>query len=377
MPQTRRLIVVSALSILLSSCTQQIDTHQVNPNPNQPGVGGHALLGPHGPALGENTIADLAATAMKSVVNIDTKTSVVVPSDPFSGFSPFGMFEDSPSMRKYEIAGTGSGVIYRQDGFILTNNHVVGKATAIKVTLNDNRVFAGSVVGRDPYTDLAVVKIAANGLPVAKFGSAQTLRPGDFAFAIGSPAGLSNTVTLGIISALGRSLGEIGEGGLIQTDTAINPGNSGGPLLNIHGEVVGINTAIRKDYQNIGFAIPTDIAQKIADQLLSKGNVQHPYVGIMMQDLSEDLNKALQLPPGTKGVVIAKVVPGSPGDDAGLQTGDVINNVDGTPVSTSKDVQKIVKSHKPGDPLKMTISRNGQSNTITINVGQMPDQRPQ
>jgi S1-C subfamily serine protease len=371
MPQMRSLIVVSALSILLSSCTSQIDTHQVNPNPP---VNTNPALSAHGPALGENTIADLAAIAMKSVVNIDTKTDVVVPSDPFSSF---GLFDQNPSVRRFEIAGTGTGVIYRQDGYILTNNHVVGKATGIKVTLNDNRVFSGKVVGRDPYTDLALVKIPVNGLQAAKFGSAQVLRPGDFALAIGSPAGLSNTVTLGIISALGRSLGEIGEGGLIQTDTAINPGNSGGPLLNIHGEVVGINTAIRKDYQNIGFAIPTDVAKKIADQLLTKGTIQHPYVGIMMQDLSEDLNRALQLAPGTKGVVIAKVVPGSPGDDAGLATGDVITNVDGKPVTSAKEVRQLVKAHQPGDAIKMTVSRNGKENTITINVGEMPDQTGQ
>jgi serine protease Do len=369
--EKRRVILVSAVSILLTSCTTQIDKQNVNPSPT---VNTAPALSGHGPALGENTIADLAEEAMKSVVNIDTKTSVVVPSDPFSSFSPFGMFDQSPSVRKFEIAGTGTGVIYRQDGYILTNNHVVGKATTIKVTLNDKRVMNGKVVGRDPYTDLALVKIPANNLPVARMGSATTLRPGDFAVAIGSPAGLSNTVTLGIISALGRSLGEIGEGSLIQTDTAINPGNSGGPLLNIHGEVIGINTAIRKDYQNIGFAIPTDIAQKIGDQLLAKGSISHPYVGIMMQDLSEELNKALGLPPGSKGVVIAKVAGGSPGDNAGLATGDVITAVDDQPVSTAKDVQKIVKSHKPGDSLKMTVTRNGQSTPINLTIGELPDQ---
>lgn len=369
MPEKQNLILVSALSILLlSSCGERFDRTPVKPPVIPPALSGH------GPALGENTIADLAEEAMKSVVNIDTTTSVVVPSDPFSNFSRFGLFDQSPQVRKFEIAGTGTGVIYRQDGYILTNNHVVGRASTIKVTLNDKRVFTGKVVGRDPYTDLALVKIPASGLPVARFGSAQKLRPGDFAFAIGSPAGLSNTVTMGIISALGRSLGEIGEGSLIQTDTAINPGNSGGPLLNIHGEVVGINTAIRKDYQNIGFAIPTDIAMKVAEQLASKGSIQHPYVGIMMQDLNEELNKALGMPPGSQGVVIAKVTNGSPADDAGLATGDVITAVDGQTVQTAKDVQRIVKEHKPGDSIKMAVSRNGRSNTITIAVGELPDQ---
>jgi S1-C subfamily serine protease len=368
-------IILCAVSFGLTSCTSQIDTKPVNPTPNV--TAPPALSGGHGAPLGENTIADLAAEAMKSVVNIDTQTSVVVPSDPFTQFSPFGFFDEGTPLRKYEIAGTGTGVIYRNDGYILTNNHVVGKADKIKVTLNDNRVFSGRVVGRDPYTDLALVKIPATGLPVAKFGPAQKLRPGDFAFAIGSPAGLSNTVTLGIISALGRSLGELGEGGLIQTDTAINPGNSGGPLLNIHGEVVGINTAIRKDYQNIGFAIPTEIAQKVADQLLSKGSIQHPYVGISMRDLNDDINKALGLPAGTVGVVIAKVASGSPGDNAGLQTGDVITNVDGQPVRSAADVRKFVKAHQPGDTIKMTVARNGRTETLSINVGAMPTELSQ
>lgn len=362
-------LVMCAISLGLTSCTPTNDTRPVNP-PNV--TAPPALSLGHGAALGENTIADLAAEAMKSVVNIDTETSVVVQQDPFSRFSPFGFFDEGTPLRKYEISGTGTGVIYRNDGYILTNNHVVGKANKIKVTLNDERVFSGKVVGRDPYTDLALVKISATGLPVAKFGSAQKLRPGDFAFAIGSPAGLSNTVTLGIISALGRSLGELGEGGLIQTDTAINPGNSGGPLLNLHGEVVGINTAIRKDYQNIGFAIPTDIAQKVADQLLKKGSIEHPYVGISMRDLNEEINKALGLPAGTKGVVVAKVAEGSPSDEAGLQTGDVITNVDGQVVSSAQDVRKIVKAHQPGDALKMTVSRNGESQSIAVNVGAMP-----
>jgi S1-C subfamily serine protease len=364
-------IIMCAVSVGLTSCTSQIDTRPVNPTPN---VTAPPALSSHGPALGENTIADLAAEAMKSVVNIDTQTSVVVPSDPFSRFSPFGFFDEGTPLRKYEIAGTGTGVIYRNDGYVLTNNHVVGKADKIKVTLNDNRVLEGRVVGRDPYTDLALVKIPATGLPVARFGSSQKLRPGDFACAIGSPAGLSNTVTLGIISALGRSLGEVGEGGLIQTDTAINPGNSGGPLLNIHGEVIGINTAIRKDYQNIGFAIPTEIAKKVADQLLSKGSIQHPYVGISMRDLNEDINKALGLPSGTSGVVVAKVASGSPADNAGLQTGDVITNIDGQPVSSAKDVRNFVKSHQPGDTIKMTVARNGETRTVSINVGAMPSE---
>ncbi len=357
-----------ALAVGIAGCTQQIDTRPT-PNTQQPSPTGQ------GPYLGVNTVSDLAAEAVKSVVNIDTKTSVVMRNDPYRQGVPFGMFDEEPGLRKFEIAGTGTGVIIQQDGFILTNNHVVGKANGIRVTLNDKRVFNGKVVGRDSYTDLALVKIPATGLPVARLGSAKKLRPGDYAIAIGSPAGLSETVTLGIVSALGRTIGDIGEGGLVQTDAAINPGNSGGPLLNISGEVIGINTAIRKDYQNIGFAIPIDTANQIARQLINQGMVAHPYVGIMMQDLTEELNAALRMPAGSKGVVVAKVASGSPGDEAGLQTGDVITSVGGQSVTTAKEVQRIVKTHKPGDSISMTVSRNGQESTAKVTVGNYPAER--
>lgn len=351
----------------LAGCTQidvppKQNTTQVTPTPLT------------SQALGVNTIADTAAEAMKSVVNIDTKTALVVPSDPYSFGGPFGFF-DNPGLQKFEIAGTGTGVIYREDGYILTNNHVVGKASAIQVTLNDKRVLKGKVIGRDPYTDMAVVKIPATGLPVAKLGSAKQLRPGDFAIAIGSPAGLSNTVTMGIISALGRTLGELGETGLIQTDTAINPGNSGGPLLNINGEVVGINTAIRKDYQNIGFAVPIDTARQVADQLISHGQVAHPYIGIMMKDLNEDINRALGLPAGSSGVVVAQVAPGSPADSAGLETGDVITQINGTPVTAASDIQRIVKSQKVGDRITMEVRRNGEKTNVDLTIGEFPGER--
>lgn len=223
-----------------------------------------------GPAItlkiGDNAIADIAESAAPSVVNIDTQMSVSMPRDVFHNGRGFGNFEFffGPGFqglpqepRRFESRGSGSGVIVRKDGYILTNNHVVKNATAIKVTLNDKQVFKGKVVGRDSFTDLALVKIDAQDLPVARFGSSKALRPGDWAIAIGSPLGLDHTVTLGIVSALGRSLADLNNNvELIQTDAAINPGNSGGPLLNIHGEVIGINTAIRSDAQNIGFAIP-------------------------------------------------------------------------------------------------------------------------
>ena len=183
----------------------------------------------------------------------------------------------------------------------------------IKVTLNDKRTFKGTVVGRDSLTDLAIVKIEAKNLPAARFGTSKTIRPGDWAIAIGSPLGLDHTVTLGIISALGRSLSDLNNSvELIQTDAAINPGNSGGPLLNIHGDVVGVNTAIRGDAQNIGFAIPVDVAKDVAAQLLAHGTIARPYLGIFMQELDEKLAHSLALSPSTKGVIIAGIAPDSP-----------------------------------------------------------------
>ncbi len=336
----------------------------------------------HGIALGESSIADLAADAVKSVVNIDTRTSIAIPDLPFQFGGPFGGFEfffgqEMPVRpahpRRFESQGTGSGVIIRPDGYILTNNHVVRQANEIKVTLADKRVFRGRIVGRDSFTDLALIKIDASGLPVARLGSSKQLRPGDWAVAIGSPLGLDHSVTLGIISALGRSVADLKSNvELIQTDAAINPGNSGGPLLNIRGEVIGINTAIRSDAQNIGFAIPVDVARGVVNGLLAHGTVQRPYVGIYMQELEPRLAKSLGLSATTRGVVVARVAPESPAEKAGLTAGDVIERVDGQSVDTAKVVQKLVRAHKVGDQLNLLVSRNGTLTAVNVKVDEYP-----
>jgi Do/DeqQ family serine protease len=335
-------------------------------------------------AMGYNTVADIAAQASKYVVNIDTKKSVSVPDAPFHFNLPFKDFEfffgpgfepfdEKPMMpRKYESRGTGSGVIYRSDGYILTNNHVV-QADEITVTLADKRTFKGTVVGRDSFTDLALVKIDAQNLPAAKLGSSKTLRPGDWAIAIGSPLGLDHTVTFGIVSALGRSLSDLGANvQLIQTDAAINPGNSGGPLLNIQGEVIGLNTAIRSDAQNVGFAIPVDTAKEVASKLLSNGKITHAYLGIYMQDLNDDLRKSLGINTKTNGVLVARIASNSPADKAGLQEQDVIEKINGNPVTSSKQVQEIVRQHKPGDRLNFLVLRNGTFASVDATIGDYP-----
>jgi serine protease Do len=319
--------------------------------------------------FGENTIADIAKDASDSVVNIDIRKSYVV--DDGASFSPFGFGEGQA--RTYEARGVGTGVIYRADGYILTNSHVVGQADDILVTLNDKRKFKGKVVGRDTFTDLALVKIEATNLPVARFGTSLGLRPGDWAIAIGSPLGMDHSVTLGIVSAIGRQvegLSQIAE--VIQTDAAINPGNSGGPLLNIHGDVIGLNEAIRGDGQNIGFAIPVDTVKDVAKQLIDHGGIARAYLGINMQEINPELAQSMGLPDETKGVLVARTMPDGPAAKAGIENGDIIQRVDGSSVQTPKDVQKSVFKHRPNDKLSVLVSRNGALKPIMVTVGDRP-----
>lgn len=338
--------------------------------------------------LTKNVISHIAEDAGKCVVNIDTKQSVSIPDGQFSFGLPFRQFQyffgermpfDDDSARefkgerKFESRGAGSGVIIRSDGYVLTNNHVVRKADDIEVTLSDGRKFKGKVVGRDSFTDLALVKIEANKLPIIRFGKSDQVKPGDWAIAIGNPSGLDHTVTFGIISALGRSINALGSNvELIQTDAAINPGNSGGPLLNIDGELIGLNTAIQSGAQNIGFAIPIDVARDVVDQLLNKGQIDRPYLGIYMQDLNEKLAKSLGVPADTAGVVIARVTSDGPAAGSGLKMGDVITRIDGTEVKDGKSVQRIVRKHKPGDKLNVLVNRSGSLVATEVKVGDYP-----
>lgn len=358
-------------------------TAQVSSAPGSnfaPGLGSHNVVPgaiPTTPAIsaGTNVIADIAAAAMPSVVNIDTRTSVTVPevATPFHFFDMFGAPDSGPRQRRYESHGAGSGFIIRPDGYILTNNHVVQQAEEIKVTLADKREFTGKVVGKDKYSDLALVKIEATGLKPAVLGGSKSIRPGDWAIAIGSPLGLSQTVTLGIVSAIGRSIDNLNAVELIQTDAAINPGNSGGPLLNIKGEVIGVNNAVRKDGQNIGFAIPIDIARTAADELIKNGSIQHPYVGIAMKDMDEKLAKALGVADDTKGVIVAQASGNSPAARSGLRPGDIIQRIEGKSVTNSREVQNVVRAHKPGDTVPLMVLRRDQVVQIDLKIGNYED----
>jgi S1-C subfamily serine protease len=279
--------------------------------------------------------------------------------------------------------GTGSGFIITSDGQLLTNAHVVSGAESVEVTLKDGRTFNGRVVGTDPVTDVAVVKINATNLPTVRVGRSDNLVPGQWAIAIGNPLGLDSTVTAGIISATGRSSSQVGvpdkRVSFIQTDAAINPGNSGGPLLNDRGEVIGINTAIRADAQGLGFAIPIETAQRVAQQLLTKGKVDHPYLGIQMVDLTPSIRKQINEESGgalrinqDQGVLVVRVMDGSPAAQAGLQQGDVIQKIDNKVVTTAADVQAMVEASEIGSTLRLEINRNGKIQVMALKPAPLP-----
>lgn len=351
-------------------------------------------------------IADVAESVAPSVVNIDVKRtrSMTFPgfpglpfSDPrleqfFGGASPFSPFRAHMGQGYQQtITGNGSGVVIDKEGHILTNHHVISGAQDLIVTLNDETQFPAKVVGKDLYSDLAVLKIdipniQALNLHPAKLGQSSSLRPGEWVLAIGSPLGFKHTVTAGIVSATARKVPELKLGDMeyIQTDAAMNPGNSGGPLVNLHGEVVGINRAISSRGQNIGFAIPVDVAKQVSTQLIADGQITRPWIGISMTDLTPPLSKSMGLNENVKGVAVSGIMNGSPAADGGLRQGDVIQRVDGTVIETANQVQSIVSERKPGDVLNFQVLRQGQLAAVPVTINQLPDevdqmsrQRPQ
>ena len=285
-------------------------------------------------------------------------------------------------------AGVGSGVIYDQQGHILTNNHVIEGAQKLLVTLPDGRSFPGKLIGGDPQTDLAVVQISGNNLPVAELGNSSKLEVGDWVVAIGNALALPGgpTVSAGVISALGRTVQEpssSGGGGgpflfdVIQTDAPINPGNSGGPLVNLSGQVIGINTLVAGQAepgvqaQGIGFAIAINTAKPVADQLVATGRVIHPYLGITYIPLNPAIAAQLNLSQ-RNGALIRSVVSNSPAERAGLERGDVITAIDNTPLQSDSSLAEIINSHKPGDKVTLTIVRDGKQQSVSVTLGEMP-----
>jgi len=330
-------------------------------------------------------IVDAVNLVGPAVVRIDSARTVKtgVPKvfeDPF--FRQF--FGDSPFPPTERVEeGSGSGFILRSEGIILTNAHVVEQADQVTVKLKDGRSFAGKVVGEDPVTDVAVVKIEAQDLPTVAIGNSDTLQPGEWAIAIGNPLGLDNTVTVGIISATGRTSNEVGvpdkRVGFIQTDAAINPGNSGGPLLNAQGEVIGMNTAIIGGAQGLGFAIPINTADRLAEQLINTGKVEHPYLGIQMVTLTPEIAAEVEQEKGEQfqlkdqvGVLVMRVLPDSPAAAAGLKPGDLIQKIKDKPIATAEDVQDQVALSQVGTALPLSILREGKPQTIAVIPGEFP-----
>ncbi len=321
-----------------------------------------------------NVIVDAVEKVGPAVVRIDTTKRVINPLG--------GLFGRGPTIQQQQ--GQGSGFITRSDGVILTNAHVVDGASDVSVTLPDGRSFSGKVLGTDPLTDVGVVKVVANKLPVAPLGDSSRVRPGEWAIAIGNPLGLDNTVTAGIISAIQRT-NAVGEGQrvpYIQTDAAVNPGNSGGPLINDRGQVIGINTAIRQaPGAGLSFAIPINVARQIAAQILERGYASHPYIGVRLQAITPQLAREINAStdecdlPEVNGVVVVDVMANSPAAKGGLKPCDLIETVGGKAVKNPSEVQLAVDQAEVGQPLELQVKRGrSTTTTLTLKPAELPRQ---
>ena len=339
----------------------------------------------------KNPYVAIVKRSSPAVVNIDVETMVEqrVMMSPFDGDSFFEEFfgddfffgtprsqrnrkEVAPKTRKVPQRGKGSGFIVNKEGYILTNNHVVENADKIKVTLLDGRVLDAKKVGQDPTFDIAVIKISGHDLPYLPLGDSNATEVGEQVVAIGNPHGFENTVTAGIISAKNRTLqaADVNFQGFLQTDAAINPGNSGGPLIDLNGNVVGINTAIVPFAQGIGFAIPVNMAKQIMDDLIKHGEVRRGFLGATVQPLTSSLVESYKIPV-KEGSIIADIVKGSPADKAGLERGDVIVKVGETSIKNSQDVVFAVRAHLAGEKVPFEIYRGTKKMTIDVTLGDL------
>ena len=318
-------------------------------------------------------VADVAQKVIPSVVNISSTKTVVIQQSPFFSDPFFREFFGNVPHERVQRA-LGSGVIITSDGYIITNNHVVGGADKVEVRLSDERVFTARIIGTDPKSDVAIVKIDAKGLPTIPVGDTSKLRIGTFVLAVGNPFGLGQTVTMGIISALGRSgLGITDYENFIQTDAAINPGNSGGALVNMKGELIGINTAILSQSGGnvgIGFAIPVDLAMSVKNSLIRYGKVVRGWLGVTAQDIDPKIAKTLNLG-STKGVLVSDVAKTSPASTAGIKRGDVLTAINGKPVISASSLRFAVSELTPGTPVKVTVFRDGKEWIIPVTIGDL------
>lgn len=322
-----------------------------------------------------------AQKAMPSVVNVFTSKEIKISSHPLMEDPMFRrFFGDRFESQSRRASSLGSGVIVSPEGYILTNHHVIEAADEIKIALSDGREAKARVIGSDPETDLAVVKIDMQTLPTMTFGHSDNAQVGDVVLAIGNPFGVGQTVTMGIISALGRThLGINTFENFIQTDAAINPGNSGGALVDVSGNLIGINTAIVSrtgGSLGIGFAITTSVAKQIMDQIIQTGGVVRGWIGVEVQDLTPELAESFKRP-NTNGALIAGVLKGGPADQAGVKPGDIIVAVEGKPVIDSSGMLNLIAALLPGKAATITVIRNQADKQIKINVGKRPKPTPQ
>ena len=372
MQRPKRWIGLSLIVTTLTSCSLMPDLGRRNaelPESKPPVVNDQPRVAPLQP--GENVIVRAVERVGPAVVRIDTVKEI---SNPLGRMLGLG-----PSTQRQQ--GQGSGFITRANGLIFTNEHVVRGADRVAVTLPDGRRFNGKVLGGDPLTDVAVVKVVADNLPVASLGNSDLLRPGEWAIAIGNPFGLNNTVTAGIISAVGR-LNAIGDGQrvpYIQTDAAVNPGNSGGPLINATGQVIGINTAIRTaPGGGLSFAVPINLAKRIAQQIVSTGQASHPFIGVQLMNLTPQLAREINATnsactvPELNGVLVKDVVKGTPAAAAGIRQCDLILKVENHPVQTPTEVQLAVDRGQVGEPMQLTLQRNGEELTVQVRPRELP-----
>jgi len=342
-------------------------------------------------AGGHSRLAVLAEEAAPGVVNVQTSKTVVqtpfgLPGFPFPGLfrqffgeppgSPGGS-SPSPSPREFTVPSLGSGFVISSDGYILTNNHVVQDVDKIKVIFSDGKESDAEVVGQDPKTDIALIRVKdRNDLHPLPLGDSDKILPGDWLIAIGNPFGLDHTVTAGILSAKGRDIGQGPYDDFLQTDAAMNPGNSGGPLLDLSGAVVGINTAINPQANTIGFAVPINLAKEILPQLKETGHVTRGWLGVAVQRITPDLAEAFGLE-NSRGALVAQVVPGSPADKAGFERGDVVVRFGDTPIVKMRELPRVVSNAPIGKKVEVEVLRGGHHKTLEVTIAKLeePTQR--